>query len=421
MPAIKKQKSFRERIQSNEQTMQPVSATALAKGGEFGSSNIRPAVPSEETLNSLTGPKQSEAPSPQIKPEDQVDESDQQVTDYIAKSQTLDGPESAEVPPEEVPNPAAFNRFYQKWKRVPSQLNPEDKKMFQDKLAQLDQKMIESEQIYKENKNRLAWAELAETLGQAVIQLIAAQDAAKNNWNISGMKFDRVNWESKYDRALREFDSKKDTLSKQQGAVTREFERAEGKMEREGTKEQSLLARDFFTTQARIEANAKRAAKEDADKLKDMTAKERAAREKSRMYIANYEAAEDAVNKLENGDFADDKEKQKLKDEITDSMRKNGHIGVSKDLAKAGEAKTGGIFGFFQSDDFAPMKKYIQVNKKKGVESVYRGYGVPIPADVNQALSGEEQQSGPKAGDVVDGFQFKGGDPGDKNNWIELK
>lgn len=408
MPQLKK-KSFRERIQTNDAMMNRPSTSAFAKGGEFETTpsyepNAYPGEIAEGAAATAAMPAEPKQASTSPHGQEQVDPADEQTAQFLQNSQTLDGPESGKVAPEQVPNPDAFAKFYRKWRSVPTSLNPQDKKMFQDKLAQLDQKMMEAETTYAENKNRLMWAEAAEQLGQAVIQLFAAQDAAKNNWSMNGMKFDKNNWESKFDRALREFDSRKDTIAKQQSTVSRELDKAESKQEREGTKEQSLLARDFFTTQAKIEADARRAARDDASKLKDQAAKERAAREKSRMYIANYEAAEDAVNKLEAGDFKDDKEKDKLKEQIMNSLRKNGHAGVSKDLAPGGKGaagKTGGFWGLFQSDDYAPMKKYIQTNKKKGVESVYRGYGAEIPQDVKDALEGVETPEAPQsAGEV---------------------
>lgn len=388
-----KKKSLRDKLN------QP-SLMGAAKGGE-------PGVPATEKPygvdamagamdNMAAGQKQPEPKQAESLPTaEEPDEQDHSVAGYVAESQTLDGPEKGKVSPENVPGPDAFAAFYKKWKSVPTGLKPEDRKMFTDKLAQLDQKMIEAEQTFKDQKNRLEWAEAAEQLGQALVQLMAAQDASKNNWSVGGMKFDKANWEGKFDRALREYDSHKDTLAKQQGAVSRELERAEGKSEHAGTSEQRLLERDFFTTQARIEANARRSAKEDEAAGKDASNKERAAREKARMYIANYEAAEDAVNKLESGEF-EGKDQQKLRDEITDSLRKNGHIGISKDLAAGGEGsvgKKGGIFGFFQSDDYSKMKAYINANKKKGIESVYRGYGVPVPQDVSAALKGETKEA----------------------------
>lgn len=393
-------KKENETEQKPKSLRQKLSTSQLAKGGEVGEPALGPGFGTQamgkavENIRAGQVMPDKSLQAKSLPTEEEPDENDQAVANYIQESQTLEGPESGKVSPDKVPGPDAFASFYRKWKSVPTTLNAEDRKMFTDKLAQLDEKMIEAEQLYLDQKNRLEWAEVAEQLGHAIVQLFAAQDAAKNNWSIGGMRFDKNNWESRFDRAMREFDSKKDTLSKQQAAVTRELERAEGKAERAGTAEQKLLERDFFTTQAKIEAQARRSAKEDEAALKDTASKERAAREKARMYIANYEAAEDAVNKLEAKEYKDDKEKQALKDEIVDALRKNGHIGVSKDLAEGGKGapgKKGGIFGFFQSDDYSTMKNYISANKKNGIKSVYRGYGVEVPADVNQALAGTEE------------------------------
>lgn len=400
MPLIPEKKSFRDKLNQG-------SLTSIAKGGEMDEPDVSPStVPGaimDKVQQDQSPPEQSTSPTPDAKDPNAdpskpdpsvVDPTDTQVADYLGNTQTLNGPNVGSSDPDSTPTPVSFANFYRKWKAVPTELNPADKKIFQDKLSQLDQKMLDAEQTYKDQKNRVAWSEAAEQLGHAMVQLMAAQDASKNDWSVGGIKFDKNNWEGKFDRALKEYDSHKDTITKQHAVVAREFDKADNRVERAGKDEKNMLERDFFTTQARIEANAKRSAREDEANLKDQSSKERAAKEKARMYIANYEAADDAVNKLSNGDFKDDKEKEKLKNEVTDSLRKNGHIGVSKDLADGGVAsvgKSGGILGFFQSDDYSKMKSYINANKINGVKSVYRGYGVPVPNDINSALGGDSQ------------------------------
>jgi len=391
MPEIKK-KSLRDKLNEPYQAESlPVTApTTVNDNSIVNMDGMKKNIDAWKDLgssvkNAFTGSKaQAEPVKETVSPEDE------KTASFLQESQSLDGPEKGKVKPEDVPSPANFNSFFQKWKSVPTGLTPKDREMFQNKLSQLDQRMLQAEQDYADNKNRLLWAEAAEQLGHAVVQLFAAQDAAKNNWSISGVKFDKNNWESKLDRALREYDSYKDTISKQQSLVSRELERADDKSERGGRDEQKLLERDYFTTQARIQANSKR----ESAALKSDDAKERQAREKARMYIANYESAEDAVSKLVNEQYKDDKEKQKLRDEVTDALRKNGHIGVSKDLGEGGQGsveKKGGILGFFQSEDYSKMQKYISANKKRGVESVYQGYGVAVPQDVREALLGQDQ------------------------------
>lgn len=376
----KKKKTFREALDEGQT--------------DFGSPELSTShSPEDEQMLEDAQPIVAKEDANQAKPKaEAITPEDEKVGQFLQDSQTMDGPEKGAVNPNDVPSPMDFNSFYKKWKQVPTSLTGADKKMFTDRLAELDQKLIESESEYQKTKDRLAWAEVAETLGHALVQLMAAAESSRTGGN-GVLKQEKNDWSKKADLALREYDSKRDSLSKQQGAVTRELERADSKVERGGRDEQKLLERDFFTTQARIQADAKREAaqgKTDADK-------ERQAREKARMYIANYEAADDAVNKLKAGGL-DDKEKQKLKDEVTDSLRKNGHIGVSKDLGAGGKAapeRTGGMFGFFQSDDYDKMQKFISANKKQGIKSVYKGYGLEVPPDVEQALSGQEQEAAP--------------------------
>lgn len=371
-----KKKTFREQLNQ---------VPTMASSREFGRTNVPV---SRAPISKPTEPTEL-TPSPPTEQEPLELDIDNEMTDYLVQSQTMDGPDSGKVPEANVPAPQTMAEFYRKWKQVPTELSAEDRAMFTNKLAELDEKMLEAEKRYESQKTRTGWAEVAEMLGQAMVQLMAARDAAQNNWNVGGVKFDRTNWEARYDRALREYDSRKDTIGRQQATVSRTLEGADRKAERLGTAEQNLLARDYFTTQARIQAEARRSAKEDEANLKDNLSKERAAKEKAKSYIANYEAAQDAVNKLEAGTFENDKEKQKLLDKVTDSLRRNGHIGVSDEIKARAEAKKGGIWGFFQSDDYAPLKQYIETNKTRGVKSVFQGYGVPVPDDIKSALSGE--------------------------------
>lgn len=51
---------------------------------------------------------------------------------------------------------------------------------------------------------------------------------------------------------------------------------------------------------------------------------------------------------------------------------------------------------------------------------VYIGPRSGLAAAFGGAPMGGAQPSGPQAGQVVDGFQFRGGDPNDRNNWVKV-
>lgn len=318
-------------------------------------------------------------------------------------------------------NPDNFESFINKWKKVPTEMSPEDKELFEGKLKDIQTRQLEARQLYNDKKTRSAWAELAERLGQAVVLMAAAHSAAKNDWNLApGIKFDKTDWEARYDRALREYDSDRDALSKEAQVVQSGLDKQENKAYRSGADLRNVLERDFFTTQARIAAENKAAAKDAAKEGKDAATMERQAKEKAKSYIANYEAAEDAINKLESGDL-DEKGQEQARQQLVDAMRRNGHLNVSKQVNEKEQAKKGGIFGFFQSQDYGPLRNYINVNKKAGIKGVYDSYKVPVPDDIKAALGKQPSKPAPKPGDVVDGHRFNGGDPADQNNWSPVE
>lgn len=91
-----------------------------------------------------------------------------------------------------------------------------------DALATRKNKMLE---IYQDNKDTRAWAEIAETFGQALTQWAAAKQGLRDNVDLSGIKFAKTDWVAKGDAALKELDMRMDEISKESSSIDRKEER----------------------------------------------------------------------------------------------------------------------------------------------------------------------------------------------------
>lgn len=80
-------------------------------------------------------------------------------------------------------------------------------KAIQDSLKELDQKELSAEE-------RAGWAEMAQVAGQALTQLGAGMYGLKHNTDLSGIKFNKVDWQKQLDRTL-------DRLARQRAELLR--------------------------------------------------------------------------------------------------------------------------------------------------------------------------------------------------------
>lgn len=95
-------------------------------------------------------------------------------------------------------------------------LSPMNRRMYEDKLAKLEQERKDAEQLYKDKANRTEWLEVAEKIGHAFAQLGAAAHGLATGVDLSGLKFDKTDWSKKFDRLMGELDAtKKDIGSRE--------------------------------------------------------------------------------------------------------------------------------------------------------------------------------------------------------------
>lgn len=194
----------------------------------------------------------------------------------------------------------------------------------------------------------------------------------------------------------------------QQGRMDLEAQRAEIDAMRQKRREEfqsgeNQKSRD--QNQAQFEAN---------QEARDADRKARAAMDKDKMDMLRSEHEKSIMvldQKIESSKM--DLEKKRKLESLRDKLR-NTNPGDLKSRAK--------IWSELESYGIKPAKSEDEIFKLSdvtGEESL-----VAYDADTKTAskidVGGATKKGGPKAGDVEDGWEFKGGDPGDAKNWVKL-
>lgn len=86
------------------------------------------------------------------------------------------------------------------------------------------QELKEIKDWYKQAQDRLERNEIIEKMAHAVTQMGAAWYGLKNGVDLSGLKFDRTDWEHKQDRMLNEFRTRLDEVQGREREATQEYQ-----------------------------------------------------------------------------------------------------------------------------------------------------------------------------------------------------
>lgn len=95
--------------------------------------------------------------------------------------------------------------------------NTEDKDFNRDWESELNN----LKEVYKNTRNTTAWLEVAQTVGHALAQLFAAREGMKKGVDLSGLKFDKTDWERIKDRNYRMFNDAASRLSDERANALR--------------------------------------------------------------------------------------------------------------------------------------------------------------------------------------------------------
>ncbi len=325
----------------------------------------------------------------------------------------------------ELKKPQDFDKVMKQIDNISVGMSPEQKKIFEERRDKIQQAKDAAQKQFEETKDTNQWLQVAETIGQALVQLGAGAYGLKHNIDMSGLRFNKTDWSKNIDRAERELDRKL--------GLAAEEERKLGKVE---TALERKLAEDTNFRKRAILQNFM--AEQQAYKEQTIQAQrlaELAKREEKLMSGAEKEKRRDAKKEL-----ASIIRKQEQKIKILDKAYgeaqavKEGEKNSS--LEKVSKILGGEHGAMFREDVKTPVSIFgIELWKSSDSEEapkVVKGYLDQAKAalqELKQKARGvliekeENKQTPPpslKPGEVRNGYRFKGGNPSDQSNWEKV-
>lgn len=275
----------------------------------------------------------------------------------------------------------------------------------------LQQAIDKAEANYEKRTTRNDWLEVAQMLGRAVAQYGAARQGVNTGRNMSGLEFmPGIDYNARNDRTFRDYQA--------QLRNAQTLDDAERRARAEDRENELFNLRDKKETRLETERTKK--------------ADEREARADKREEIANRRIELQELNNEEKSLAGQLKARQALvnqiqqEDDLTSSSAKKlqekyGMLAAQGDMdlatlqsELAAATKPGRIWG--TNPD--PEKQATILQSK--VEEL-RNLLDAVRARKKQIVGGGSAPAGPKPGDIVDGYEFLGGNPADQKNWKQVK
>lgn len=154
-------------------------------------------------------------------------------------------------------NPGSVTSINKKYDSLFKQLPKQSASKLDSIREEINTKRDKALEIYKETRDLNQWLSIAETIANAFGQLGAGAYGLKHGVDLSGIKFNRTDWEKKIDRVSSELDRKLGVLDKEEASKTRQEERRQAdekdtirEERRQLEREQDLEAREHFQKQS---------------------------------------------------------------------------------------------------------------------------------------------------------------------------
>lgn len=293
----------------------------------------------------------------------------------------------------------------------PYGLNAEQKAEFEEKRSELKSRQELLMEQYKKDKERVEWAEVAEMFGHALTQLGAGLTGMRTGVDLSGLKFNKTDWDSKYNRLMKDLDRELGLVDAEKKEINAAEDTAEKMDDKQKQEFNQLLIKDFYDKQNKefqlYAQTLKNAGKDEAAQKK---AKERLAKLAERD-IAGYNKAIKTIEDLEAGVYKSESGTTSKDAKINDLKRilnDMGHFEVEDKVKEADASGKFNILGWGVGYDWPMMKRYVETLRAKKLQQVEQLRDLE---EVPTSDTGSKYQPGQVV--EVNGAKYRIGDDGD--------
>ena len=148
---------------------------------------------------------------------------------------------------EQLKSPQTFKQALDQSVGIPKDLSPIRKKVYDERHAELDTLMKTVQENASTKENRTEWMEVAELLGQSLIQMATAKKGLQTGVDtVTGLKFKPTDWANKYDRIHNELKTKLAPLVDEKRNVLREQEREEDSTAKERSRIAQAILQKYY-------------------------------------------------------------------------------------------------------------------------------------------------------------------------------
>ena len=145
--------------------------------------------------------------------------------------------------------PEDFNSVFSRINKLTSNLPKEQKAAIEARKAKILDVKEKAEKEFNETRNTNQWLQIAETLGQALVQLGAGAYGLKHNVDVSGLQFNKTDWSKNIDQATKDLDRKLAGAVGEERAIEREERSLEQSEKEKVDFTKKAILRDYITRQ----------------------------------------------------------------------------------------------------------------------------------------------------------------------------